>query len=327
MSPEVLGRATASIQRHADDDRVIVGFQNSDDAGVVRLENGTCLVQTVDFLTPIADDPYTYGAIAAANALSDVYAMGGEPVSALNILCWPQGDLDESILAAILAGGLDKLTEAGAVLLGGHSVRDAELKYGLAVTGVIGEQNIWTNSGARPGDVLVLTKPLGTGIVSTAVKREACDSRTWDEAEASMLELNGASARRLASCEVHAVTDVTGFGLAGHAWEMAKGSGVGVELHVSDLPLFSNVRTLAAAGFVTGAAKANRAYVGAGLQAEGVSEVDLAVALDPQTSGGLLVALPERDAEGLVRDSRGWAVGRVLAGDPRVVLVSPVSAG
>jgi selenide,water dikinase len=158
------------------------------------------------------------------------------------------------------------------------------------------------------------------------VKRDGCDSRTWDEAEASMLELNGASAKRLASCEVHAVTDVTGFGLAGHAWEMAKGSGVGVELHVSDLPLFSNVRTLAAAGFVTGAAKANRAYVGAGLQAEGVGEVDLAVALDPQTSGGLLVALPERDAEGLVRDSRGWAVGRVLAGDPRVVLVSPVSA-
>ncbi len=287
---------------------------------MVRLDDGTCLVQTVDFLTPIADDPYTYGAIAAANALSDVYAMGGEPVSALNILCWPQGDLDESILAAILAGGLDKVTEAGAVLLGGHSVRDAELKFGLAVTGVIREHNIWTNGGAQPGDALVLTKALGTGIVSTAVKRDGCDLATWAEAEASMLELNRASATALASCEVHAVTDVTGFGLVGHAWEMARGSNVALELCVSDLPVFSNVRSLAAAGFVTGGAKENRIYVGEALHVGGASEVDLAVALDPQTSGGLLVALPEADAQRFVRGTRGCVVGRVLAGSPGVTL-------
>jgi selenide,water dikinase len=197
LGPEVLGRATASIQGQADDDRIIVGFDTSDDAGVVRLEGGGCLVQTVDFLTPIADDPYTFGAIAAANALSDVYAMGGTPLSALNILCWPQDELDEAILAAMLAGGLAKIREAGAVLLGGHSVRDGELKYGLAVTGTIAEHDIWTHGGAQPGDALVLTKALGTGIVSTALKQDACDDASWVEARDSMLELNADSARAL----------------------------------------------------------------------------------------------------------------------------------
>ena len=277
-------------------------------------------MQTVDFLTPIADDPYTYGAIAAANALSDVYAMGGEPVSALNILCWPQGELDESILSAILSGGLDKITESGAVLLGGHSVKDSELKYGLSVTGVIHEHKIWTNSGAMPGDVLVLTKSLGTGIVSTALKRDACDAALWAEAEASMLELNRDSCAALKAVDVHAVTDVTGFGLAGHAWEMAKGSGVALEIQVASLPAFSRVHELASQGFVTGGATANRAYVGEGLRIGNTGDEDVALVLDPQTSGGLLVALPEPDAARFLGAAGGTVVGHVLAGDARVTL-------
>ncbi len=299
---------------------MVVGFQNSDDAGVVRLESGPCLVQTVDFLTPIADDPYTYGAIAAANALSDVYAMGGSPVSALNILCWPQGDLDESILTAILEGGLDKVTEAGAVLLGGHSVKDSELKYGLSVTGVIEEHKIWTNAGARPGDVLVLTKALGTGIASTALKRDACSPDVWAEAESSMLQLNGVSSAVLQTLEVHAATDVTGFGLAGHAWEMASASGSALEIQLDALPVFSGVRELAEQGFVTGGAKANRAYVGDGLRFDGASEADVALVLDPQTSGGLLVALSEEHAQRFLAAARGSVIGRVLAGPARVSL-------
>ena len=299
---------------------MVVGFQTSDDAGVVRLDSGACLVQTLDFLTPIADDPYTYGAIAAANALSDVYAMGGRPVSALNILCWPEGDLDEAILTEILKGGLDKVKEAGAVLLGGHSVKDGELKYGLSVTGEIEEHRVWTNAGALPGDVLVLTKALGTGIISTALKRDACSETSWVAAEASMLELNRASAEAMEGLEVHAVTDVTGFGLAGHAWEMARGSGVVIEIEAALMPELPGARDLAAAGYVTGGSRSNRAYVGAGLVAEGASETDLALALDPQTSGGLLIALPAADAQTLIDAKRGVAIGRVLAGEARVTL-------
>jgi selenide,water dikinase len=320
LGPEVLGRATASIQGQAADDRILVGFDTSDDAGVVRLEDGSCLVQTVDFLTPIVDDPYTFGAIAAANALSDVYAMGGTPVSALNILCWPQDDLDETILAQMLAGGLAKIREAGAVLLGGHSVRDAELKYGLAVTGTIAEQDIWTHGGAQPGDVLVLTKALGTGIVSTALKADSCDQATWEAARDSMLELNAASAGALRRFDVHAVTDVTGFGLLGHAWEMARASGVCLELDASRLPTLGAARDLAAAGFVTGAAASNLRYVEGALEAEDVGSVDLAIALDPQTSGGLLVALPQEDGSRFAREAQAHVVGRAHAGPARLVL-------
>lgn len=299
---------------------MVVGFQTADDAGVVRLNSDTCLVQTVDFLTPIADDPYIYGGIAAANALSDVYAMGGRPVSALNILCWPEGELDESVLTELLAGGLDKVMESGAVLLGGHSVKDAELKYGLSVTGVIEEHQIWTNSNAQPGDVLILTKALGTGIISTALKREACGDQAWSAAEASMLQLNRESRDALRGLEVHAVTDVTGFGLAGHAWEMARGSGVTVEIEVERLPELPSARELAARGFVTGGSRSNRAYVGAGLEDRGVTAEDMALVLDPQTSGGLLVSLPRADADRFLSAAEGRLVGSVSVGPARVSL-------
>ena len=199
-------------------------------------------------------------------------------------------------------------------------MKDSELKYGLSVTGVISEHKIWTNAGAQVGDVLLLTKSLGTGIASTALKRDACDPELWAEAQASMLELNGRSAEALKPLDVHAVTDVTGFGLAGHAWEMAKASGVGLEIDVEALPVFSSARLLASRGFVTGGAKSNRAYVGDGLRCEGVSDEDVALVLDPQTSGGLLVALPEAEAERFMAASGARPIGRVLAGDARVAL-------
>ena len=252
-----------------------------------RISADLALVQTVDFFTPIVDDPYTFGAIAAANSLSDVYAMGGQPMSALSILCYPgKGDIDT--LKDILGGGADKMGEAGCVILGGHSVADDEIKFGFAVTGTVHPDRVWTNAGARPGDVLILTKPLGTGVVSTALKRGIADPAHVEAAIRSMLTLNRAPA------VAHGCTDITGFGLLGHGREMALGSKVTLEIEVDALPFLPGALEYARAGAVPGGSKNNREFVASCVHSdrELAPEID-ALLYDPQTSGGLLVSTPD----------------------------------
>lgn len=303
------------------DPRLLVGTETADDAGVVRLGDGRCLVQTLDFFTPIVDDPYTYGAIAVANSLSDVWAMGGEPLTAMNILCWPLDDLPLEVLEQLLKGADARLREAGVLLVGGHSVRDPELKFGLSVTGLVEEDRIWTNAGARPGDVLVLTKPLGTGIVSTAVKRGQGPPEAEAAAIRSMLAFNREARDGARGLRVHACTDITGNGLAGHAWEVARGSGVRLVLEASRLPLLPHALSLAQAGFVPGGSSSNEAYVGDALQwASSVTEPMRHVILDPQTSGGLLFSLPPAEGALLLERVPAWVVGRVEEGAPVLVV-------
>ncbi len=259
-----------------------------------RLPDGRCLIQTLDFFTPIVDDPYTFGAIAAANSLSDVYAMGGRPLTAMNILCWDES-LPEHILVEILRGGADKVVESGAVLVGGHSVTAPELKFGLSVTGEVAEDAFWTNAGAQPGDELVLTKPLGTGVVTTAAKQDACPEHALVTAIETMARLN-----RNDFTGVHACTDVTGFGLAGHAWEIARASGVRLVFSAEALPLLPEALRLAGLGHLTRGDKSNRRLVGAALLMDGVHPDLQRLIVDPQTSGGLLVCAPPGQVAGVV---------------------------
>lgn len=276
-----------------EDPNLLVGFSSRDDAGVYRLLDGLALVQTTDFFTPIVDDPYAYGQIAAANSLSDVYAMGGRPRTALSILCYPEdGDLD--VLERILAGGVDKMTEANCTVAGGHSVRDTEIKFGYAVTGTVDPARFWTNAGARPGDKLLLTKPLGTGVITTALRAGKAKDSWIDGAVAVMCRLNRAAAEALASLSggVHGVTDITGFGLIGHAWEMAVAGGVALRLQSASIDLLEGAELCAAGGFVAGGLKKNRDFVGdCVFFAEGVTTNMRLLLFDPQTSGGLLAAV------------------------------------
>jgi selenide, water dikinase len=275
------------------DDRVLVDFRTADDAGVYRWESGPALVQTVDFFTPIVDDPYVYGQIAAANAVSDIYAMGGRPLTALAIAAFPKEGLEAATIRDIFRGGFDKLREAGVSLLGGHTVQDQEIKFGYAVTGSIDPSRMLTNGGARAGDVLFLTKPLGTGIVGTAIKFDRVDAALADAAVGSMRTLNRAGAdalRALPADAVHACTDVTGFGLIGHASEVARASRVTLAIDASRVPLFDGVLAIAASNR-SGGMVSNEEHFGAGVRLEGPLGADiLAVLYDPQTSGGLLVA-------------------------------------
>ena len=282
---------------------LLVGIATGDDAGVFRLTDEVAIVNTVDFFTPVVDDPFTYGQIAAANALSDVYAMGGEPRTALNIVCWPQSGLPDEMLAQILSGGAAKAEEAGVVIVGGHSVFDDEVKYGMAVTGVIDPRRIFRNIGALAGDALVLSKPLGTGILMTAFKRDRLTSEQYAAAVKSMSELNAATARAMRKYDVHAATDVTGFGLVGHAMQMAEGSGVTLKFEESDLPLLPGAIEWCKAGMIPGGGKRNREFYGprTRISAEVADEM-AELAFDPQTSGGLLIALPESQALSLLAD-------------------------
>jgi selenide, water dikinase len=292
---------------------VLVGFDKSDDAGVYRLSPGVALVQTVDFFTPIVDDPYTYGAIAAANALSDVYAMGGIPHTALSILAWPAAhntpdDLND--LEQILKGGSAKIEEAGAVVVGGHSVADPEIKFGYAVTGTIHPHRIRTNAGARAGDALVLTKKIGTGVIATALKRGLASPAHIEEFIHSMLTLNRSAAEAMGRLDVHAVTDVTGFGLLGHAREMALASDVTIEIDSQRIQFLPGAVEYAQTGAIPGGLKNNREFVIECV--EGSSEFE-DLLYDPQTSGGLLIALPESDAgRYLKRCASAYIVGKVL---------------
>jgi selenide,water dikinase len=299
------------------DDRVLVDFRTSDDAGVYRWESGPALVQTVDFFTPIVDDPYIYGEIAAANALSDVYAMGGRPLTALAIAAFPKEGLEHDTIRAIFQGGFDKLREAGVSLLGGHTVQDPEIKFGYAVTGAIDPDRVLSNSGARPGDVLFLTKPLGTGVIATALKFDRVDPAVADAAIESMRTLNRAASealQRLPKRAVHACTDVTGFGLTGHGSEMATGSGVTFTIAAGSVPIFAGARALASQNRSGGMAS-NEEHFGTGVRvAAGIPSDVVSLLFDPQTSGGLLIAAAEECADQvsaalITAGTRVWRIG------------------
>ena len=282
---------------------LIVGMEHSEDAGVYRLRDDLAIIQTVDFFTPVVDDPYLFGQIAAANALSDVYAMGGRPITAMNIVCFPIGKLSTSILRDILRGGLDKMHEADVLLIGGHSVEDAEPKYGLSVTGVIHPDKVLLNRGARDGDRLILTKPLGTGIISTAVKAGMCPQELADSAVRSMTALNRTAAELVADTpHVHACTDITGFGLLGHACEMVGETEAGLILNASEVPVFPGIRDLVETGLIPGGFYRNKSFRASQVETDPACPDWLAdVFFDPQTSGGLLVALAEEEALGLLQ--------------------------
>jgi selenide, water dikinase len=310
------------------DDRVLVDYRTSDDAGVYRLDGQRALVQTVDFFTPIVDDPFTYGQIAAANALSDVYAMGGRPLTALAIAGFPK-DVDRSILKAIFAGGLEKLREAAVALLGGHTVQDTEIKFGYAVTGEVEPDAVWSNAGARPGDVLLLTKAVGTGVIATALKFERAPSEAIEGAVRSMLTLNRAASEALRSLDrgmVHACTDITGFGLAGHASEMAAASGCTIEIDAAAVPLLPGAMELVE-GNVPGGGRTNAAYFGPRTSyAPHLDPRLVKLMSDPQTSGGLLVAVDEHHlatAESALRNAgvSYAAVGRVVPAAGPLILI------
>ena len=295
---------------------VLVGIEYADDAGVVRVSDDLAIIHTTDFFPPMVDDPYTFGRIAAVNALSDVWAMGGVPLAGMNLVSYPLKDLGSEPLKEILRGGLSALAEAGAVLAGGHTVEGNELLYGLAVTGTIHPEKIWRNAGARPGDALLLTKPLGTGVITTAAKAEMADPTALSTALRWMSTLNRKAADALREVEAHAVTDVTGFGLAGHAAEMAEASGTAVTIDLAGLPLLPGARDAAATGLVPAGAGKNRQSVAAKLQIDsGADELAVDLCFDPQTSGGLLAAVSPEEAEALVRRLPGAAVvGRVIEG-------------
>jgi selenide, water dikinase len=308
------------------DPNVLVGHATNDDAGVYRISADLALVQTVDFFTPVVDDPYDFGRIAAANALSDVYAMGGTPVTALNVAAFPVEELGTEVLARILEGGAAVAAEAGVVIVGGHTVKDDEPKYGLAVTGTIAPSRVVRNGGARPGDLLLLSKPVGTGILTTARKRDLIGDAELQPAIDQMVRLNDRAARAMLAHGAHAATDVTGYGVAGHAGEMARASGVALAFDARAVPLFDGVLELIARDAVPGGTRDNLAeHAAFTTYADGVGEA-LRIALsDAQTSGGLLIAIPRDGAERVLADlaDLGTAaiVGEVLDGPPGAVIV------
>jgi len=305
---------------------LLVGFEGRDDAGVYRLNEGTALVQTLDFFTPMVDDPFVFGQIAATNALNDVYAMGGRPLLAMNVVCFPECG-DKEVLRQIMAGGLSKIVEAGALLVGGHTVDDNEPKYGLAVTGVVHPDHIAGNNGARPGDLLILTKPLGSGIVTTAVKADMASAAATAEAMRWMSTLNREAAEAMQSAGAHAATDITGFGLVGHLMEMAVASRVNVELNTGKLHFMQSALDYAGMGLVPAGAYRNRDYVASRVVYHGnPSSIINDLIYSPETAGGLLIALDQGSAERLKeeltrRNCPAWVVGQVLEpGEGKVVI-------
>ena len=298
-------------------ENVLVGFDTSDDAGVYKLTESLALVQTVDFFTPVVDDPYTYGQIAATNALSDVYAMGGTPMSALAMVCFPEnGDL--AILERILAGGLSKMVEAGCTVIGGHSVRDAEIKFGYAVTGSIHPKKVLTNSGAKASDVLLFTKSIGTGVIATAIKKQKAEPAWIDAATKSMTTLNKSAAEvmRSGSFDIHAMTDVTGFGLIGHLREMCLGSGVSARIRAKDVPLLPGAVECVRAGFIPGGLNANRDFAEClvGYDDE-VDDTLKTLLFDPQTAGGLIISVAPDSAAKLESALKNASVPAVRIGE------------
>ncbi len=330
LAPGTLSEVLARLPRQQHPD-MLVGFETADDAGVYRLSATEALVQTVDFFTPMVDDPFTYGRIAATNALSDVYAMGGRAVTALSLVCFPQ-DGDVNVLEQIMRGGLSVMEQAGCVVLGGHSVRDNEIKFGYAVTGLVHPERVLKNTGAQVGDALVFTKALGTGVITTALKQGKAETAWVDAAIASMTTLNRRAAELAVRPEfgVHAMTDVTGFGLMGHGRELAFGSGVRLQVDVGAVPMLPGALQAIALGCVPAGLLSNREYAGCIVEEGAGSEVRdglRTVLYDPQTAGGLLMSVEADQAEALVAELKraGYAaagvIGRVMEGSPRIVLL------
>jgi len=307
------------------DDNLLVGIETSDDAAIYKVTDDIALIQTVDFFTPIVDDPYMFGQIAAANSLSDVYAMGGEPKIALNIVGFPNC-LDPSVLGEILAGGADKVKEAGAVLVGGHSVQDDEPKYGLCVSGFVHPDKIFKNYGCKVGDVLILTKQIGNGIINTAIKAEMASERAIKEVTVAMASLNKKAKEVVENHQVNACTDITGFGLLGHCVEMAVASDVTFELHVQDIAYFEDAVSYAKMGLIPAGAYKNRGYSGKQVDMSQVEEHYVDLLYDPQTSGGLLISVPPEEVENIMKefeekqmDTKVSIIGKVVEKDEKLI--------
>ena len=322
LAPSDLAQVLSKLPVQSNEN-VIVGFDTADDAGVFRLTDETALVQTVDFFTPVADDPFVYGQVAAVNSLNDVYAMGGTPLSALSIVCYPQkGDWD--VLGEILAGGQSSMNAEGVVVIGGHSVDDQEMKFGYAVTGVVHPSRVVTNAGANPGDVLVLTKPIGTGAINTAVKHGKASKETEAAAIATMTTSAAAASKAMQAAGANACTDVTGFGLLGHAYELAKASDVTLSIDSTAVPLLPDVLELISQGMLTRGDKNNRVYVGETVRIAGSVSSDMQSALfDPQTAGGLLISVSEEGAKSFLKDiTNARIIGRVSERSDHLIEVS-----
>lgn len=279
----------------------MLGSEDWSDAGIYRLNETTALVQSIDFFTPIVDDPYDFGQIAVANSLSDIYAVGAKPLLALNIVCFPIKDMDKTILKEILRGGLDKLKEASVLILGGHSIEDSEIKYGVSVTGIVHPEKFVTNRGAKKGDVLVLTKPIGTGILSTALKAKLLDVKTTKFLIDIMKKLNKNASELMMEIGVNGCTDITGFGLLGHALEMARASKVTIKIFIDNIPILPKVHEFAQIGIVPAGSRRNINYCEKLVEKDNIDPVMLDILSDPQTSGGLLISLPEQKADILIK--------------------------
>lgn len=316
------------IPNNSQDANLLVGIDTNDDAGVYKLNEEQAIVQTVDFFTPVVDDPYAFGMIAAANALSDIYAMGAKPLTVMNMVAFPVNKLDKSVLAQILQGGFEKIKEAGAILVGGHSIEDQEPKYGLSVTGVVHPKQVLSNSGAKAGDYLVLTKPLGIGIVTTGIKYSVVTSEDKEEAIQIMTELNKSASEAAIEVKVNALTDITGFGLLGHLHEMMKGSGLKAQIQVRQVPVLKATWECIEKETIPGGAFANQRFLMDKVEfAEDISEAQKIVLCDPQTSGGLLISVSEERLQTLLEALKqrktlaAAVIGRVETGEPGQIKV------
>jgi selenide,water dikinase len=295
----------SGLPKQPHDPNLIVGFDTADDAGVYRLRDDLALVQTLDFFTPIVDDPYDYGRIAALNSINDVWAMAGTPITAMAITCFPKKGVDPAILSEIMRGGLETINQYGVTLIGGHSVDNEQIMFGYSVTGVINPNQVATNSGARPGDVIILTKPIGTGVISTGIKKARAGDSVVAGSVETMLTPGKYAAEAMRQFEVKAATDVTGFALLGHAWEMACASKVTIEIDALAVPLLDGALELAAQGMLTSGDKTNREYVGSDAQIDpSVDQNIVKLLFDPQTAGGMLIAIPESKGEALLASLR-----------------------
>lgn len=326
IGPEILAQVLCHLPI-VDDKNLIIGLDTSDDAAVYKINNDLALIQTLDFFTPVVDDPFVFGQIAAANALSDIYAMGGEPKLAMNIVGFPDC-LEPSVLSEILKGGHDKVLEAGAILVGGHSISDDEPKYGLSVSGFVHPKKVLGNSGAKEGDLLILTKPLGSGIVNTAIKGDIASKESYEDAVNTMITLNKFAKEAIDRVgSVNSITDITGFGLLGHALEMAEASDMSLEIYSSDIPIIKGAEEYANMGLIPAGSYANKSYIGEKvIFDEKIGEIARDILYDPQTSGGLLISIPEEMSSELLKELENSPtayaiIGRVLKRQEHILIV------